>query len=558
MAQTTGAKFMAEALKAYGVTHVFVAPAIAREALAELSQLGVKSIVTHGEKAAAYMADGYARAANRPGICFAQSVGAANLAAGLQDAYLGLSPVIAMTGRKTPMEQHKNAYQEIEHSKPFASVTKFSGSVERVEQLPHLLRQAFREATSGAPGPVHLDLQGMTGNVILQSEADLELVVEDSFTSRPAFRPEASTDTVRRAAQVISRAQRPVIVAGGGVTSSQAKGEVVELAEMLSIPVATSLNAKGTIPDNHPLSVGVVGSYSRWCANRVVCESDLVIYIGSHTGSQVTNEWRVPAVGTSVIQIDIDPSELGRSYPNEVSLHGDARATTRKLIEVLEPIGSRTDWVSRAQELVREWREEVAPRANSESVPIIPERLCNELSRFLPGNAVLVADTGHAGIWTGSMVDLNDPGQEYIRCAGSLGWGLSGALGAKCALPDRPVICFTGDGGLWYHIAELETAVRYNIPVVTVVNNNHGLLQDKRGDDRAYQAVPGANSADLWEFNDVDLAKVADAMGAFGIRVNQPGDIQEALERALASGRPAVVDVATDPQDSEAPIPWAP
>ena len=558
MAQTTGAKFMAEALKAYGVTHVFVAPAIAREAMAELSQLGVKSIVTHGEKAAAYMADGYARAANRPGICFAQSVGAANLAAGLQDAYLALSPVIAMTGRKTPMEQHKNAYQEIEHSKPFASVTKFSGSVERVEQLPHLLRQAFREATSGAPGPVHLDLQGMTGNVIMQSEADLELVVEDSFTSRPAFRPEASADTVRRAAQVLSRARRPVIVAGGGVTSSQAKREVVELAEMLSIPVATSLNAKGTIPDNHPLSVGVVGSYSRWCANRVVFESDLVIYIGSHTGSQVTNEWRVPAVGTPVIQIDIDPSELGRSYPNEVSLHGDARATTRKLIEALEPIGSRTDWVSRAQELVREWREEVAPRANSESVPIIPERLCNELSRFLPGDAVLVADTGHAGIWTGSMVDLNESGQEYIRCAGSLGWGFPGALGAKCALPDRPVICFTGDGGFWYHIAELETAVRYNIPVVTVVNNNHGLLQDKRNDDRAYQVVPGANSADLWEFNDVDLAKVADAMGAYGIRVDQPGDIQEALQRALASGRPAVVDVATDPLDSESPTPWAP
>ena len=558
MAQTTGAKFMADALKAYGVTHVFVAPAIAREALAELSQLGVQSIVTHGEKAAAYMADGYARAANRPGICFAQSVGAANLAAGLQDAYLGLSPVIAMTGRKTPLEQHKNAYQEIEHTKPFASVTKFSGSVERVEQLPQLLRQAFREATSGAPRPVHLDLQGMAGNVIMQSEADLELVVEDTFTRRPAFRPEASPDTVRLAAQVLSRARRPVIIAGGGVTASQAKQEVVELAEMLSIPVATSLNAKGTIPDNHPLSVGVVGSYSRWCANRVVAESDLVIYIGSHTGSQVTNEWRVPAQGTPVIQIDIDPAELGRSYPNEVSLHGDAKATTRKLIEALEPIGSRSDWVSCAQELVRQWREEVAPRANSESVPIIPERLCQELTQFLPENAVLVADTGHAGIWTGSMVDLNHPGQSYIRCAGSLGWGLSGAIGAQCALPDRPVICFTGDGGLWYHIAELETAVRYNIPVITVVNNNHGLLQDKRNDDRAYQKVPGANSADLWEFNDVDLAKVAEAMGAYGIRVDQPGDIQGALEQALASGRPAVVDVATDPLDSEAPIPWAP
>ena len=558
MAQITGGKFMAQALKAYGVTHVFVAPAIAREALAEMSALGVKSIVTHGEKSAAYMADGYARAANRPGICFAQSVGAANLAAGLQDPYLAMSPVIAMTGRKTPMEQEKNAYQEIEHSKPFASVTKFSAYVERVEQLPYLMRQAFREATSGTPMPVHLDLQGMAANVIMQTEGGLELVVEDSFTHRPAFRPEASPDTVLKAAQRLSAAQRPVIVAGGGVTASQAEREVVELAEMLSIPVATSLNAKGCITENHPLSVGVVGSYSRWCANRVVAEADLVIFVGSHTGSQVTNEWRVPVEGTPVIQIDIDPSELGRSYPNEVSLHGDAKATLRRMIEALEPIGGRNEWVSRAQELVKDWQEEVAPRVNSDAVPIIPERLCHELTQALPENAILVADTGHAGIWTGSMVDLNHAGQSYIRCAGSLGWGLPGAMGVQCAEPDRPVICFIGDGGLWYHIGELDTAVRYNIPVVTVVNNNQGLLQNKRGDDRGYSNVEGADSSELWQFNDVDLSKVAESMGAFGIRVTQPGDIQSAIEQALASGRPAIVDVATDPADSEAPVPWAP
>ena len=558
MPRTTGAKFMAQALKEYGVTHVFVAPAVVREALAELSQLGVQSIVTHGEKSAAYMADGYARAANRPGICFAQSVGAANLAAGLQDPYLGLSPVIAMTGRKPPMDQQRNAYQEIEHSKPFASVTKFSAYVEQVEQLPYLLRQAFREATTGASKPVHLDLQGMSGNVIMQSEGDLEFVLENTFTSRPALRPEPSDDAVREAAQVISRSQRPVIVAGGGVTSSSAQQEVVELAEMLNIPVATSLNAKGTITDDHRLSVGVVGSYSRWCANRVVAEADLVIYIGSHTGSQVTNEWKVPAPGTQVIQIDIEPAELGRSYPNEVSLQGDAKATVQKLIESLEPTHDRTEWTSRAAELVSQWRDEVLPRATSNAIPIIPERLCNELTQALPPNSVLVADTGHAGIWTGSMVDLNHAGQDYIRCAGSLGWGLSGAIGVKCALPDRPVVCFSGDGGFMYHIAELETAVRYNIPVVSVVNNNHGLLQDKRGDDRAYQAVPGSHSSDLWEFNDVDMAKVAEAMGAFGIRVDQPQDIQGAIEEALASGRPAVVDVVTDPLDSEAPIPWSP
>ena len=558
MARMTGAKFMADTLQAYGVTHVFLVPAILRRALAEMDLNGIKRVITHGEKAAAYMADGYARAAHRPGVCMAQSVGAANLAAGLQDAWLGLSPVIAMTGYKRHDEQHRNAYQEIEHSRPFASVTKFSAAVENVEQLPHLLRQAFREATTGAPAPVHLDIQGMTGDFVTEAEADLELLAEETFARIPAFRPEADPESVRRAAQVISAAQRPVIVAGGGVTASQAQREVAELAEMLQIPVATSLNAKGTLPDNHPLSVGVVGSYSRWCANRAVYEADLVIFIGSHTGSQVTNEWRIPAPGTPVVQIDIDPAELGRTYPAQVGLHGDARATTRRLIEALEPLGGRAEWVGRAQQLVREWREEVAPRANSEAVPIIPERLCSELTKFLPPDAMLVSDTGHAGIWTGSMVDLNHPGQGYIRCAGSLGWGLSAAMGAKCALPDRPVVCFSGDGGFWYHIGELETAVRNNINLVTVVNNNSALSQDQRGDFRAYQGLEGGAPEELWRFNDTNFARLAESIGCFGIRVERPGDLQGALEQALAANRPAVVDVVTDQLDSLAPVPWSP
>ena len=558
MARMTGAKFMADTLKAYGVTHVFLVPAILRRALAEMDLIGIKRVITHGEKAAAYMADGYARASGKPGVCMAQSVGAANLAAGLQDAYLGLSPVIALTGHKRSDEQYRNAYQEIEHSKPFASVTKFSAVVDNAEQLPHLLRQAFREATTGAPAPVHLDIQGMSGDFATEAEADLEVLFESTFAQRPAFRPEADPESVRAAARVLTSAQRPVIVAGGGVTASGAQQEVVDLAEMLNIPVATSLNAKGTIPDNHPLAVGVVGSYSRWCANRVVSEADLVFYIGSHTGSQVTNEWRVPSPGTPVIQIDIDPSELGRTYPAEVAMHGDAKATLRRMIEVLEPIGGHSDWVGRAQQLVQEWRDDVAPRVNSEAIPIIPERLCNEITQFLPSDAMLVADTGHAGIWTGSMIDFNHSTQEFIRCAGSLGWGLSAAMGAKCALPDRPVLCFSGDGGFWYHIAELETAVRNNINVVFVINNNSALSQDQRGDQRAYAGLEGGHPEELWSFTNTNFARLAESIGCFGIRVERPGDIQSALEQAFASGRPAVVDVVTDPLDSLAPVPWSP
>ncbi len=556
MPMMTGGRFMAETLHGYGVTHVFFVPVIIQRAMLEMEKLGIKRILTHGEKAAAYMADGYARASHKPGVCAAQNVGAANLAAGLQDPFLAGSPVLAITGRKPRLSQHRNSYQEVDHLRPFSAVTKYSVPVDSAEQLPFLLRQALREATSGAPGPVHLDLEGTSGNIVMEGEADLEVIIEENFTRVPAYRPEPEAAMVRAAAQVLSAAQRPVIVAGGGVTASGAQQEVVQLAEMMSIPVATSLNAKTAIPDGHPLSVGVCGSYSRTCANRLVSEADLVLYIGSHTGSQVTNEWTVPSLDTPVIQIDIDPSELGRSYPAKATLQGDAKACLRRLMEVLEPLGPRTEWVNRAQELVAEWREGVSEVSNSDGSPIRPERLCKELTDYLPSDAVLVSDTGHSGIWTGTMIDLKEQTQQYIRCAGSLGWGFPGALGAKCALPDRPVICFTGDGGFWYHMSELETALRYGINAVIVVNNNHSLNQEKRSNDRLYAGQPG-NPEELWHMLDVDLAKLAQAIGCFGIRVDQPGQIQSALEQAIASGKPAVIDVVSD-IEGIAPPAWRP
>jgi acetolactate synthase-1/2/3 large subunit len=552
----TGAKFLVQTLQGYGVTHVFYVPMIVTGALVEMEKGGIRRIMTHSEKAAAYMADGYARAAHRAGICMAQNVGAANLAAGLQDAYLACSPVIALTGRATSMQQHRHYYQEIDHLPLFAPVTKYNVAVDRTEQLPHLLRQAFRAATTGAPGPVHLDLQGNTGSVVMDAEADLEVIVEAPFTHVPPFRGEAELDMIREALRLLAGAARPVIVAGGGVAWSQAGREVVALAERLSIPVATSLNGKGTIPDQHPLSVGVCGTYSRWCANRVVAEADLVFFIGSHTGSQVTTEWRIPRVGTPVIQLDIDPAELGRNYPIQVGLQGDAKATLRKMLELAEPSAPRTAWLGRVQELVHAWREEVAPLAHSDAAPIRPERLCTELAAWLPENAVLVADTGHSGIWTGTMVDIRHPNQVYLRCAGSLGWAFPAAIGVKCALPERPVVCFTGDGGFWYHLAELETAMRYGIPTVTVINNNHSLNQEKHGNERYYAGQPG-NVEELWVFPDTDFARVARDLGGFGIRVHHPGELRDALDKALASGQPAVVDVVTD-INGIAPRAWTP
>jgi acetolactate synthase-1/2/3 large subunit len=550
----SGARFIAEMFKGYGVTHVFFVEAILRRGLVEMEKLGISRVLTHSEKAAAYMADGYARASHRPGICMSQSVGGANLASGLQDPYLGLSPVIALTGRKPPVAQHRNAYQEIDHYAMFGPVTKYNVIVETIEQLPYLLRQAFREATSGAPGPVHLDVLGAEGEVTALAEADLEVTVEDVFTHYPSVHPEPDMACVREATRVIEDAERPVIVAGGGAMASSAGPEIVKLAEMLSIPVATSLNGKGTIVETHPLSLGVVGSYSRWCANQVVSEADLVIFIGSHTGDQVTNSWTVPKRGTPVIQIDIDPLELGRSYPNRVGLMADAEVAVRRLIENVDQRYAKNEWAQRAQQWVHKWRDEVEPLRNSNAVPILPERLCKEVTEFLPSNAILVSDTGFAGLWAGAMVYLTHPDQLSIRSAGSLGWAFPASLGAKCAEPKRPVVCFTGDGGFWYHLTELETGSRRNIKTVTVINNNSCFRQCMRGVNRAYGDDSG-NREDMYKFRDTDFARIAQDMGCFGIRVERPEELSKALKKALEANVAAVVDVITDPEHD---APWPP
>ena len=425
-----------------------------------------------------------------------------------------------------------------------------------LEQLPYLLRQAFREATSGAPGPVHLDVVGNLGEEIDKAEGILEVIVEEPFIRYPAYRPEPQAEHVRTVATMLENAERPVIVAGGGVMASSAGPEITKLAEMLSIPVATSLNGKGTILENHSLSLGVVGSYSRWCANRVVSEADLVLFIGSHTGDQVTNGWKVPLPGTPIIQIDIDPSKLGRSYFNTLSLMGDARVTVRRIIESLQYKTNDSDWARWGRRIVKEWQDEAEPLRNSDATPIRPERLCKELTEILPSNAILVSDTGFAGIWTGTMVYLTHSGQSYIRCAGSLGWGFPASLGAKCAAPDRPVVCFIGDGGFWYHLSELETALRCGIKTVTVVNNNSCLRQCVEGINRAYGDRPGKRE-EMCTFRNINFAKLAQDIGCFGIHVERPDEISRALERAFDSDLPALVDVVTD-VEAKAPSPWTP
>jgi acetolactate synthase-1/2/3 large subunit len=543
---TTGARVLAEMLDGYGVTHLFHVPAVLRRTMVEIeAHTSIKRLRPHGEKPAAYMADGYARASGRPGICAAQVVGAHNLAAGLRDAYLAHSPVIAFTGGRDPHTKFRKVYQEVDDVPAFETVTKMNATIDAVERIPDMLRQAFRVATTGAPGPVHLQFRGNEGQIDAE-EADMDIYCEEQFTSVPPFRPAPPDDDLIRALQLLDGAERPVIVAGGGVRSSGAGPALVGLAERLGIPVATSLNGKDIIPGTHPLSVGVVGTYSRGSANRVVLEADLVFFVGTETGGMTTHFWKVPPLGTRVLQLDIEPEALGRNYPPEVAINADARTALDRMLELADQPGSHQDWADTAAGHVADWRLEHAPLLVSDQVPMRPERLCAELTDLVPDDGIVVVDTGHAGMWMGGMYDLRAPTQSYLRSAGHLGWAFPASLGAKCAQPDRPVVCFTGDSGFWYHVAEIETAVRWGINSITVVNNNHSGNQSKRGFDRVYGGKQSEKAREMWVFTEVDFARLAGDIGAIGIRVEKPSDLASAFDRALSADRPVILDVVTD------------
>lgn len=547
MPKTTGARYIAEFLKASDVSHLFFVPSILLDTMAAMEDLDIRRVMVHGEKAAAYMADAFARVTGRPGVCCAQQIGASNLAAGLRDAYMACTPLIALTGGYSPATRNRNPYQGVEDFHQFDGVTKFNAYVDTPQRLPDMLRQAYREATSGTPRPVHLRLGGHHGQMV-EGEADLEHVsVEKRFQRAPAFRPKAPDEDVADALRAIEKAERPIIVAGGGVVYSGAQTEVVKLAETLNVPVATSMNAKGTIPDTHSLAVGIVGTYSRACANRAVHEADLVFFIGSQTGGQVTANWTKPPRGTPVIELNINPADMGRNYPNVASLCGDAKVVLSQMIAAARPgKNSNAEWVKRVQGFVAEWRAEADRQRRSDAVPMRPERVCAELTAGLPKDAILVSDTGHSGMWTGAMIELNEPTQRYLRCAGSLGWAFPAALGAKCAAPDRPVVCFTGDGGFYYHIAELETAARHGINAVIVVNNNSALNQEIPLYDSVYGGQQRGKSSEMWKFTDRDFAQIAESFGCAGLRAETPAQFKDALAKALAMQRPVVIDTVTD------------
>ena len=557
MPEMKGARYIGEFLVKYGVSTYFFKPSILSKTLAQMDDLPIKRVLTHGEKSAAYMADGYARASGKPGVCGAQTVGAANLAAGLRDAYMENSPVISLTGGRFPHSKHKRAYQEIDDFPLFEALTKANYQVDQVERIPDLMRQAFRDATSGTPGPVNLQFLGLHGE-IENDTADLEMIVEEEFTQTPSYRSYPDNELLDKLILKLENAERPVIIIDSEARRSGAGEELCALSLKLSIPIATSTGTYALIPENHPNYIGVPGTYSRSCSNQIVSKADLVIFIGSEVGGQITHFWKLPVPGTEVIQIGNNSSEFGRTYPNSLSILGDVKITTRELLNKIKKDKEATSWLLETRKIVEKWKKEQSIFRDSESSPMRPERIMKELSSSLPENALLVCDTGHSALWVTQQLWMNSKSWDMIRCAGSLGWAFPASIGAKCALPDRPVVCFTGDGGFWYHIQEIETAARCKIPSITIVNNNHSMNQEINVYTAAYDGKPSDKWGDMWIFNKVNFSKIANEMGAQGIRVEDPNEISSALEKGLNThDKPTVIEVISD-IDALAPKTWMP
>ncbi|WP_156688359.1 thiamine pyrophosphate-binding protein [Mycobacterium sp. Marseille-P9652] len=543
------AEAMAEMLCDYGLTHLFYVPVLSPLLMKSLIGRGVVPVVTHGEKAAVYMADGYARVSGRPGVCASQAIGSTNIAAGLREPFLARSPVLALTGGPEAATRYKGLYQDVEDAPAFEPVTKYQAAVDKGDRAPDLLRQAYREMTTGVPRPAHLRLAGFFGIATFE-EVSSPVAIEPWHRKVPGARLAADPTRVADAAERIAAAERPIMLIGGGIKRSRAEEAVLNLLATLSMPAVTTLNGMGAIGDDHPLYLGTAGDYGRDSANRALSEADLVLVVGSSLGSMSTKNWTLVGSGATVVQIDIDPGEIGRNYPGTVAAAGDADMVLRQL--TARCTGSvPAKWQERVSELRAEWNAIVADVETSSAVPTRPERLLADLSSGLPADAILVGDTGHIGAWAARHLRPRSD-VTFVRAAGSLGWGLPASLGAKCAAPQRPVVCFTGDGGLYYHLAELETACRYGLNIVVIVNNNVGMNQEMflwDSDSVAQQKN--------WKFEDVDLVQVARGFGCHAQRVDDPDAIHRAVAEALDAGRPALIDVRTDPAVA-APSSWGP
>ncbi len=542
---------IAASLKKIGVEIMF-SQSLPSALVLAAEDAGIRQITYRTENAAGAMADAYARTSGKIGVVCAQNgPAAALLVAPLAEALKVSVPVLALVQEVPRNHTDRNAFQELDHTGLFASCTKWARVVNDPNRIDDYLRQAITAATTGRPGPVALMLPA---DVLLEDIAFGKIGDMTGLGTWPLDRSTATPERITEAAALLSQADRPVIIAGGGVHSSGATDALAQLQEAHGIPVGTTMMGKGAVANHHPLSIGLVGNVmgSRSIGKHLktmVTDADVILLVGTRTNQNGTDSWSLYPKSAKIIHIDVDGNEIGRNYP-ALRLVGDAKLTLEALVKALEKQDrtKRNQTRTRFEAVIAEARnrnaEESSAASRSDAIPILPERVLGELDTLLKPDSILVADASYSSVWINAHLSSQRPGMRFITPRGlaGLGWGFPMALGAKLANPASPVICLAGDGGFAHVWSEIETAVREEIAVVMIVLNNGTLGYQKDAEHVKFGRHTGA-----CYFSEVDHAAIAEACGCEAHSVKDPAELRSVLERAIGSEKPVLIDVITDP-----------
>lgn len=547
---------LAEAFARHGVTTTFGQSLPSAFHLAA-PHAGISQTVYRQENMGGTMADGYARISRKVGVVTAQNGPAATLLVPpLAEAMKASVPVIALVQEVNRDTVDKNAFQELDHVRLFDAVAKFVRRIDRADRLEDYVDMAFTAATSGRPGPAVLLLPAD----LLLEKAAAASERRAALGSFPLDRTLADPARIAEAAALLARAKRPLIIAGGGVHLSGAAEELAALQQDAHLPVATTFMGKGSVDENHPLSLGVVGNTMGLGARTqelrpMVEQADVVLLVGNRTNQNGTDSWTLYPRAARFIHIDPDGLEIGRNY-EALRLAGDAKLTLAALREAMltfdlaQRADARPKVEAEIAKAVAGWRKLIAGVISRDGGPVRPERVAAEIDRRLPADGIMVADASYSSNWINIYMTAKRAGQRFLSPRGlaGLGWGVPLAIGAQVAAPDARVVCLCGDGGFGHSWAELETLRRLQVPVTVVVLNNGILGFQKHAEDTKY-----GDHTVACDFAEVDHAAIARACGIAGVRVERGEDLGAALDAAFASGKPALIEVITDP-DGKPPL----
>ena len=539
--QLNGAEIVIECLKEQGVDTVFGYPGGAiLNVYDELYKHRdeIRHILTSHEQGAAHAADGYARATGKVGVCLATSgPGATNLVTGIATAYMDSIPVVAITCNVGVPLLGKDSFQEIDIAGVTMPITKYSFIVKDVNQLADTIRKAFRIAKMGRPGPVLIDIPKDVTAKKAEYEKENPGVYNREFTH-------IDEKEVAAAAEMIQASEKPFIFVGGGAILSGASKELKEFVEKTDAPVTDSLMGKGAFPGTDPRYTGMLGMHGTKASNYGVSECDLLVVVGARFSDRVTGNTATFAKNAKILQIDIDPAEMNKNIIIDQGVVGDIKAVLRKLNEVL-PQQDHAEWMKKIQDY-----KEKYPLKYHEGVltgPFVVE----EIYRQTEGDAIITTEVGQHQMWAAQYFKYTKPRTLLTSGGlGTMGYGLGAAIGAKTGCPDKTVINVAGDGCFRMNMNELATAVRHEVPVIEVVINNHVLGMVRQWQDLFYDERYSATVLR----DAVDYVKLAEAMGAEGMRATTQEEFREAFAKALASGRPVLIDCMIDCDDKVWPM----